>query len=57
MELNRTYTIRVLINNQLLTYTGRITSISDFFIEFIDKFGKKVSVNKSTVQSFEEESQ
>lgn len=54
MELNRTYTIRVLINNSLLTYTGKIVSEDTFFISFLDKYGKKVSVNKATVQSFEE---
>lgn len=54
MELNRTYIIRVLSNGHLLTYTGTIQNIDDFFIEFIDKYGKAVSVNKSTVQSFEE---
>lgn len=54
MELNRTYTIRVLINNQLLTYTGTIISEGDFFVEFKDKFGRNVSVNKTTIQSFEE---
>jgi len=54
MELNRTYTIRVLINNNLLTYTGTIISVDDFFICFKDKYNKEVSVNKNTVQSFEE---
>jgi len=54
MELNKTYIIRVLINNSLLTYSGKILSEGDFFIEFLDKYGRKVSVNKNTVQSFEE---
>lgn len=54
MELNRTYIIRVLIDNRLLTYTGKIISIDDFFISFLDKYGKKISVNKSNIQSFEE---
>ncbi len=54
MELNRTYIIRVLINNKLLTYTGKIISEDAFFVEFLDKFQNKVSVNKSTIQSFEE---
>lgn len=54
MELNRTYLIRVLINNQLLTYTGRVISIDDFFVTFIDKFRKRISVNKANIQSYEE---
>jgi len=54
MELNRKYLLRVLINNSLLTYTGVIKSIDEIFVVFIDKFGKEVSVNKSTIQSYEE---
>ena len=54
MELNKTYVIRVLINNSLLTYEGTILSEGDFFIEFRDKYNKKISVNKNTIQSFEE---
>lgn len=54
MELNKTYTIRILINGSLLTYRGTIISENDFFIEFLDKYSKKISVNKATVQSFEE---
>ena len=53
MELNKIYIIRILIDNRLLTYTGKIISIDDYFICFLDKFGKKISVNKNTVQSFE----
>ena len=55
MELNKTYIIRVLINNSLLTYTGKIISLEDdFFITFLDKYGKEISVNKTTIQSYEE---
>ena len=54
MELNKTYIIRVLINNSFLTYSGKILSEGDFFVEFLDKYGKRVSVNKNTIQSFEE---
>lgn len=54
MELNRTYIIRILIDGRLLTYTGRIISEDNFFITFRDKFGKSVSANKNTIQSYEE---
>ena len=54
MELNKTYIIRILINNSLLTYRGTIISEDINFICFIDKFNKKISVNKNQVQSFEE---
>ena len=54
MELNKTYIIRVLINNSLLTYEGKIISQKDGFISFLDKYGKVISVNKNTIQSYEE---
>ena len=54
MELNTTYIFRIVINGQLLTYTGKVISINDFFVEFLDKYGKNISVNKNNIQSFEE---
>ena len=55
MELNKTYLLRVLIGGKLLTYKGLIVSIDDDgFIAFRDKFGKVVTVNKNTIQSYEE---
>ena len=54
MEKNRKYSIRVLINGALLTYTGVIISDEDGFVTFTDRFGNKVSVNKMTIQSYEE---
>ncbi len=54
MEQNRKYIIRILINNQLLTYTGKVISEDELFISFLDRFGKIISVNKSTIQSYEE---
>ena len=54
MELNKTYIIRILIDGRLLTYKGLILSEDDFFIEFLDKYNKKISVNKNNIQSFEE---
>jgi hypothetical protein len=54
MELNKTYIIRVVINERLLTYYGKIISNEDNFITFIDKFNKKISINKNNVQSYEE---
>ncbi len=54
MELNTTYTIRILVNGHLLTYTGRVISIDDPFITIFDVYGKKVSLNKNTIQNYEE---
>lgn len=54
MELNRTYILRITLDNRLLTYTGKILSIDENFITFLDKFDKKISVNKKNIESFEE---
>lgn len=54
MEQNRKSLYRVLINNSLLTYTGTKFSEDQIFITIIDKFGNKISFNKSTIQSVEE---
>ena len=54
MELNKTYILRVLIGGELLTYTAKILSEDSMFIEFLDRFGKVISVNKISIQSFEE---
>ena len=53
MELNKTYFIRVLINNSLLTYTGKIKAVDELFVVFIDRYGREISVNKTTIQSYE----
>ena len=54
MELNKTYIIRITINDRLLTYTGEIISIDDDFVTFLDKFNKKISINKKNIDSYEE---
>jgi len=54
MELNKTYILRITINERLLTYTGKIISIDEHFISFIDRYGKEISVNKKNIESYEE---
>ena len=54
MELNKTYILRVMIGEKLLTYIGTIISVDNFFVSFIDKFGKKISLSKTQIQSYEE---
>lgn len=54
MEMNRTYILRITIDNRLLTYTGKILSIDENFVTFLDKFNKKISINKKNIESFEE---
>lgn len=54
MEQNRTYILRITLDNRLLTYTGKILSIDENFVTFLDKFDKKISINKKNIESFEE---
>lgn len=54
MELNKTYIIRLTINGKLLTYTGKIISIDELFITFLDRFERKISINKKNIESYEE---
>ena len=54
MEQNRTYILRITLDNRLLTYTGKILSIDENFVTFLDKFDKKISVNKKNIESYEE---
>lgn len=54
MELNKTYILRITINGRLLTYSGKITSIDENFVTFLDKFNKLISVNKKNIESYEE---
>lgn len=54
MEQNKTYIIRVTIDDRLLTYTGKIISEDNIFITFLDKFGKNISINKKNIESYEE---
>ena len=54
MELNSTYTIRILIDGKLLTYSGKVLQIEENFITIFDKYGKKVTFNKNTIQSYQE---
>ena len=54
MELNKTYILRITIMGRLLTYRGRIIEIDENFVTFLDKFDKRISVNKKNIESFEE---
>lgn len=54
MELNRIYILRVTIDGRLLTYTAKVISIDENFVEFLDKFNTKISVNKRNIESYEE---
>ena len=52
--INHTYLITFEINGRFLTFQCTILSIDDTFIEFIDKYGKRLSYNKSKIVSAEE---
>jgi hypothetical protein len=43
-----------MIENRLLTYTGKIISEDNIFITFLDRYNKTISVNKNNIVSFEE---
>lgn len=54
MKINSVYRIVVIIDNKVLTFTGKIISEDDQFITFTDKFGATLSYNKNKIVSFEE---
>jgi len=54
MKQNATYTIRIMAENRLLTYTGKILSEDTLFVTFLDRYNKTISVNKNNIVSFEE---
>jgi hypothetical protein len=54
MNIGDTYVIRVEVDNKTYTYTGKIISIDDTFVSFIDKYNQKWTYNKSKIISFEE---
>lgn len=54
MKLNRTYILRIMAENRLLTYTGKILSEDNIFVTFLDRYNKTISVNKNNIVSFEE---
>lgn len=45
--------VHVELNNGFY-YTGKVISADDDFLEILDKFGKKVSVAKSSIMSLKE---
>ncbi len=54
MEQNKTYIIRVNVDERMFTYTAKIIFEDDDFITFIDKYDKEWTYNKSRIISFEE---
>lgn len=57
LKLGTLYKLNFIISEKLLTYTGKIISIDEDFITFIDKFGKEISYNKNTLANYEEVTQ
>jgi len=54
LEVGKTYLMLVDIGKRTLTYTGRITSIENNFISFIDIFKKEIGFSLKNIISFEE---
>lgn len=57
MELNRTYIIRVMVGNELLTYTAKIISKDDRFVGAIDKYGETIYLALDSIKTFQEKKQ
>lgn len=53
LEVGCSYKISIKINEKILTYTCKVTSLDDIFISFIDKFGKEYNYNKNLIIGFE----
>jgi len=53
LEIGKTYLMLVDVGRRTLTYTGRITSIKNDFISFVEKFGKEIGFNLKNIISFE----
>ena len=54
IEIGKTYWMSIEAGRRALTFTGKITSIENNFISFIDKFGKELCYNLKNIVSFEE---
>ena len=54
MNINKTYIIRINVDNRIFTYTGKIISEDEHFVTFLDIKGKVLSYNKTSILSFEE---
>ena len=54
LKIGFSYKLNFVITGNLLTYTGKITSIDLDFITFIDKFGKEITYNKNALVNYEE---
>jgi len=54
LEPNKLYKLTFIIKNNLLTFTCKILSDEGGFVEFIDKFGEKLTYSKRYLVSFKE---
>ena len=53
LEIDKTYLMLVDAGKRTLTYTGKITSIKNGFISFVEKFGKEIGFSLKNIISFE----
>ena len=54
MIIGKKYRMCIQVGEKALSFTGKIISIDNIFITFIDKFRKKLSYNLKHIISFEE---
>jgi len=54
MKIGNTYIITFEISGRTLTFTGKITSIDDKMVSFIDRYKKELNYNLKFLVSYEE---
>ncbi len=54
MKVGKKYLMFIQVGERALSFTGKIISIDDTFIAFIDKFGKELHYNLRNIISYEE---
>ena len=54
LQVGKIYKIRIIVDNNSLVYTAKITSVDSNFITFIDKNEETWNYNISTIASYQE---
>lgn len=55
LKIGRRYIFRVVAGTQIITYTGELLEITDSIIRIKDKFGKEITINRTSWMSAEME--
>jgi len=54
MKVGKKYLMSIQVGERALSFTGKIISIDDNFVAFIDIFGKELHYNLKNIISYEE---